>query len=556
MFTAYSRVGGRRLAAAAAVIALFATGCGRDSQLLPETTDPSPGPTPLIRMAITDPQSIDPLISSSRWGVFTVKTICDTLVGFDPGSGRLKPAIARSWVISPDGKKVTFKIRPGVKFHNQRDLVADDYVWSISRFAHPKTGSSQRFLFDKVAGYQELQAGRAESLQGVSAPDPATLEINLSTAFAELPAVMAHPNAGAAIPKEEVEKSAEAFALKPVCTGPYYLEAPWNSGDGIKLRQFDGYYGENESFGDGGRGHAERIEMAIVSDEEEAYGRLEAGGAAISPVPPGRLAAARAVSGRLSSGPSGHVSYIGLPVKKPPYDNEQFRTALALAVDRKGIVGGLLGKSRQVPGGFLPATAGRASENSCTGSIKPSADLKGARAALAAAGVDPAGIKPAVYFNSGGGHEKWVEAVASGWKSVLGLQPALQPREWNEYLNYLADPGPDGPFRLAWAVKFPSPEAMYDPLFSSSSLDNFSRFASPEFDALLAKARSTADDETRARIYAEANTVLCRQLPIIPVWFGVNHLAFSGDLGAVRGGAGGRVDVFGDPVVRDLASFR
>ncbi|MGH2810392.1 MAG: ABC transporter substrate-binding protein, partial [Actinomycetota bacterium] len=541
---------------AAAGMALLATGCARDSRLLPETLQRSPGPTPLIRIAITNPQSISPLTSSSRWGVFTVKTICDTLVGFDPGTGTLKPAIAQSWTIAPDGKKVTFKIRPGVKFHNQRDLVAADYVWSLSRFAHPKTGSAQRFLFDKVAGYQELQAGRAETLAGVLAPDPSTLEINLSTPFAEFPAVMAYPNAGAAVPKEEVEKSAEAFDAKPVCTGPYALEAPWNAGDGIKLQQFAGYYGENQSFSHGGRGHARRIEMDIVSDEDEAYGRLEAGGAGVSPVPLGRLAAARAVSGRLSSGPSGHVSYIGLPVKRGPYDNERFRMALALAIDRKGIVGGLLGKSRQVPGGFLPASAGRASQNACGDSVKPSADPEGAKAALAAAGVDPAATKPSVYFNSGGGHEKWVEAVASGWKSILGIEPALQPREWNEYLNYLADPGPEGPFRLAWAVKFPSAEAMCEPLFSSSSLDNFSRFSSPEFDGLLAKARSTADDETRARIYAEANAVLCRQIPIIPMWFGLNHMAFSGDLEAVPGSAGGRVDVFGDPVVRDLASFR
>jgi ABC-type oligopeptide transport system substrate-binding subunit len=350
------------------------------------------------------------------------------------------------------------------------------------------------------------------------------------------------------VPKEEVEKSPEGFAAKPVCTGPYRVEDA--DENGIRLVRDEGYYGANGAFKDGGRGRASSISFRIAETDSAAYKLMNDGDVDVASLAARDLVAARKVPGRVSSGVNGHVAYIGLPVKKAPFDNVNLRHALALSVDRKTIISGLLGDSRQVPNGFLPASVGPGAGTSgnCPGIGEEAADVKAARAALGRADTR-APEEMNVYLNSGGGHEQWLQKVVDQWDEALGVRGILKPNDWQPYIDYLSGPGADGPFRLAWAAKFPSPEAVLAPLFSSSSLDNFSRYSSPEFDAAMNRARATPGDAERAAAYAEANRIVCRDLPIIPIWFGVDHLAFADGLDA---GGPSRIDIFGDPVLREL----
>ncbi|CAN5821377.1 ABC transporter substrate-binding protein [soil metagenome] len=501
-----------------------------------------------LTMAVTRPGNLDPPRIATNSATIIASQLCDTLVAFDPRTGALKPGLAESWTIAPDARKATFRLRPGVKFHNGRDLVAEDFVYSLSRLANPATGSNQHFLLDKVVGYTEVRIGRSPALTGVKAPSPQVLEVELTEPFAEFPAIMSSVVAGSAVPREDVERSVEEFAAGPACTGPYRVGEA--SAEGIELVRFEDYHGASEGFQNGGRGLAEVLSFRFVEAESDAYKLLADGDVDVSPVPPEELAAAGQVANRVSSGPNGHVSYIGLPVKKPPFDNPNLRRALALSVDRKSIISGLLGNSRQTPDGLLPASAGPGAdaETNCAAVSAENADTDAARAALAQPGVT-APEEMNLYLNSGGGHEQWLEAVAERWNEDLGIRGVLKPAEWDPYIDFLSSPGADGPFRLAWAVNFPSPEALYAPLFASSSLDNFSRYSSPEFDAAMNKARATVADRERAAAYAEAGAIVCRDLPIIPIWFGLDHLAFADGLQA---GGQSRIDIFGGPILREL----
>ena len=495
-----------------------------------------------------EPGSLDPALITSESAGVIAKQLCDTLVAFDQQTGALKPAIAESWTITPDARKITFNLRQGVKFHNGRDLVAADVAYSLSRLVDPRTGSTQHFLLDKVLGYTELRSGKATALSGVRTPSPHVLEVELSQPFAEFPAVMTSIVAGTPVPREELERSAQEFASRPVCSGPYRAEAA-KTGDGMKLVRHDAYYGANGAFSSGGRGLANSITFRFVESESDGYNLLNQGDVHVSPIPPAELGAARRVEGRVSSGENGHVAYIGFPVKKAPFDNQNLRKALALAVDRREIISGLLGDSREHPDGFLPGSAGPAAAGGrCADVVKEGTDPEGARAAKAQAGVTPPDPMN-VYLNAGGGHEQWLQKVVDQWDRQLDISGVLKPNPWQPYIEFLAGPGADGPFRLAWAVRFPSPEALYAPLFSSASLDNFTRYSSQQFDMAMNRARATVDDAARAEAYAQAGRQLCADIPIIPMWFGRNHLAFAD---GIRGNGDARLDIFGDPILREL----
>lgn len=542
--------------ALATAVSLLAAACtfgplAGEGGRTPAPQRPRPRVGGTLTVAIPEPDTLDPSrASTNRSALLVLRQICEPLVSADPSTGALKPGAAKSWVVAPDGRKVTFTLRQGLKFANGREVAAGDYVFSLSRFVQM---SPQHLLLDRIAGYPEVRSGAAGELAGVKAPDPRILEVELAEPFAELPAVLTHPGAGSAVAKEEVEARGEGFPGAPVCTGAYTLAAPWAAGQDLRLVRSAGFDGKNPAFSRGGAGYADEIVFKPIPDLDAGYRMLEEGAVQVAEVPLSKLTQARGVEGRVESASSGLLSYVGFPLTKAPFDNPNLRRALSLAIDRRALVEDLLAGSRQAAAGFLPPSAGPAwSQNVCSETMKPTADAAEAKTALQAAGIDPAATKLTIYFNdSGSGHEVWLQKVGEQWKGALGIDSVLQPGEWKAYLDFLVEGGADGPFRLAWPVDYPSPEAILGPLFTTGSLDNYTRFTSPEFDDLVNRARATPDEAARRSLYLEAGALLCRELPVAPTWFGQSHIAFHSSV-AAEGPR--RVDVFGYPLLKELGT--
>lgn len=525
----------RRPAAIGLVFLLVLASCGE------EGGPKAAGPLDFdLRVGITDPGTLDPARANGRSAFLVLKQICDPLVAVDQATGALKPGLAESWTVSDDGKTFQFQLRPGVMFHNGRELVADDFVFSLNRLADPGTKSPHHYLLEKVVGYAEVRAGTNPNLPGVRGSDPHVLEVELAEPYLEFPALMAHPAAGSPAPKEDVEGAPEKYVRGPVCTGPYRLESNGTPDGPIQITRFDDYYGANGSFSRGGRGYAKRVTFAVKPSLEDSYELLEKGEVDVATISSTDLNKARQVAGRVESGQSGHVAYIGFPVTKPPFDSLGLRRRMAEAINRQAIVRDLLGGSRAEAKGFLPLSSGPVSQQAECPNPEVSGDAEAPSELL-------------LYLNAGGGHEAWLQAVADDWDKGLKTKTTLRTMDWTEYVDYLAGQGADGPFRMSWAVSVPSPEAMLNPLFTTGSPNNFSRYSSSEFDDLLNKARATVNDEERAKTYAEAAKVLCKDQPVLPVWFGLNHVAFGPN---VTSTTERRLDLFGDPILRELRFTR
>ncbi|MEX2553903.1 MAG: ABC transporter substrate-binding protein [Actinomycetota bacterium] len=489
-----------------------------------------------LRVGITDPGTLDPARANGRAAFLVLKQICDPLVAFDQATGELKPGLAESWTVSDDGKTFRFQLRSGVKFHNGRELVAEDFVFSLMRLADPRTQSPHHYLLEKVAGYSNVRAGINPLLVGVRGGDPRVLEIELSEPHLEFPALMAHPAAGSPVAREELEGSPEKYGKSPTCTGAYRVESNDTPTGPLQITRFDDYYGANGAYSRGGRGYAKRIVFNVKPSLEDSYELLEEDEVDVATISSGDLGRARQEAGRVESGQSGHVSYIGFPVTRPPFDNLDVRRKMAGSINRRSIVNDLLGGSRAEAKGFLPRSSGPVAQQADCPEPEGGGDAQAPSDLL-------------LYLNSGGGHEAWLQSVADDWERDLKSRTTLRTMDWNEYVDFLAGQGADGPFRMSWSVGVPSPEAMLNPLFTTGSPNNFSRYSSSEFDGLLNKARAMVDDEERAKTYAEAAKVLCKDQPILPIWFGLNHVAFGPNVSSV---VKSRLDLFGDPILREL----
>jgi len=221
------------------VLTLLFCGCREDQ---------APVPYAPRQVVMTSPRiaGFDPARSGDAASASAYALIYEGLFQFDPQSPpyRILPALAESMpVLSDDSLRLRFQIRKGIYFSDDpcfratggkgRELVAEDFVYSIKRIADSKTASPGYWAFrNRIVGLDEFRAHSGESavtqydepVEGLRALDRYTLEIQLLRPYPQLFWVLALHYAYA-VPREAVEIYGESYVNHPVGTGPFVLEA-------------------------------------------------------------------------------------------------------------------------------------------------------------------------------------------------------------------------------------------------------------------------------------------------------------------------------------------
>ncbi|MCY4061294.1 MAG: ABC transporter substrate-binding protein [Chloroflexi bacterium] len=223
-----------------------------------------------------------------------------------------QPELAESWEFSEDGLTLTFNLRPGVKFHNGRDFVADDVKFSLEYAQDPDTRANIRTL-----------AWAVESAEVVD-------DLTVSLHFAEpTPAAFDLIDLLFIVNSETIEE----INSNPVGTGPFRF-AEWAPGDFARFEKFEDYW--NEGFP-----HLDEIIVRAIPDSATMIANLEGGTLDVIAAPPAsefeRLEAADGI--KVARGfPGGLVWDLSLNTGRAPFDNKLVRQALQHALDRQRIV--------------------------------------------------------------------------------------------------------------------------------------------------------------------------------------------------------------------------
>jgi peptide/nickel transport system substrate-binding protein len=151
-----------------------------------------------------DPDALDPSLSRFYTTRIVFAALCDKLFDIDEKSN-IVPQLALGSETSADGKTVTLKLRPGVKFHDGEPFNAEAAKYSLERHLNMK-GSFRK---------PELSA-----VDSVEVTDPLTIKLNLKAPFSPLLAQLTD-RAGMMVSPKAAEAAGDKFALKPVCAGPY-----------------------------------------------------------------------------------------------------------------------------------------------------------------------------------------------------------------------------------------------------------------------------------------------------------------------------------------------
>ncbi len=281
-----------------------------------------------------DISTLDPAIGYDWQNWSMIKSLFDGLMDYKPGTTDLVPDLAESYEVAPDGLSYTFKLRQGVKFHNGRELTAQDVKWSIDRAVQPETQSPGQGFFNMIAGFEDVTSGKAKELSGIEVVDPYTIRFTLSRPDATFLHVMAL-NFGFAVPKEEVEKYGQDFGKHPVGTGAFKM-TEWTLGQRVVFERNPDYYKK-------GLPKLDKITFEIGQEPLVALLRLERGEVDIlgDGIPPAKFLEVMndpALKQNVIKGGQLHTGYVTMNVKIPPFDNKLVRQAVNHALNKDRII--------------------------------------------------------------------------------------------------------------------------------------------------------------------------------------------------------------------------
>jgi oligopeptide transport system substrate-binding protein len=294
------------------------------------------------------------------------------------------------------------------------------------------------------------------------------------------------------------------------------------------------------------------LTFRIYEDVNTAVNDLLAGNIDIVDfVPPERVAEVEAAVPNFGESPSSSINYLAFPLYHPDYQNPDVRAALSMAIDRETLVNSPIFNGTRAPAFNLqaPVIPGY-QENVCDNwTYNPE---QAAALWESSGGIDG---PITVWFNSGAGHDAWVEAVVNMWSENLGIDVSnvtFEQLDFADYLPLIDSQGMTGPFRLGWGMDYPHPQNYWQLLLYSEFAppvgSNSTFYVNPEFDAKIDEANAQADINDAIPLYQEAAAIACADTPLIPMFFGLNQYGWNDTVDGVY------VDAFGNVVYTDLVA--
>jgi oligopeptide transport system substrate-binding protein len=476
-------------------------------------TQPAPAaldPNAELRLALglLEPPTLDPHRATVR--VDIVATLWDTLFVFDE-QNELAPLAARevptrqNGGIAADGLTYTVRLRPELAFSDGTPATAEHYVYSVRRLLHPRTAAPAATFYYDLQGAKVLHtAGTAAAALtplveglGVTAADAHTLVFRLDrprAAFLQLLALWVL----VPLKAELVERGGEGWADVGtlVGTGPFVL-TQWQRRHQLVLEPNPHYWGK--------RPQVKRLIYKLIDDSSLAWYTYQAGGLDLLDVPPAfvqEVLTTPALAAQLRRPPALSSFAILFNVAKPPLDNADVRRAIATALDREGY------RAAHGPGVGTPAYSwippgmpGHQPELGRQYRYDPAR----ARAYLRQAGV-PDPQLTLTYFETRRGRRD-AEFVQESLRQALGLAVRLEPLEVEAYDEAVAR----GDYQLALGfgiADIPDPDSWLPATFGSGARFNFTRYANPAFDQLVARAQQEPDATKRLALWGQAQALV------------------------------------------------
>jgi len=456
--------------------------------------------------------------------------IYDRLLDVDPYTYRLVPEIAESWEVLDNGATYRFHLRSGVPFQKTswfqptRALNADDVVFTFERIFnrnHPwHNVNGPNFPY-----FDSLQF--ADSVESVRKLDGHTVEFRLKRPDASFLWHLATHYASVmsaeyAANLTKIGKQ-ELMDRQPVGTGPYQLNE-YRAGQYIRLQRHPGFWrGEPlmpqvvVDLGSGGTGRLSKL----LTGECDVLAWPAASQLTILRDDP-RL--------RLTLRPGMNIAYLAFNTDKPPMNNPAVRHALALAINNQRLMQSIYYGTAETAASILPRASWAYDNEAKITEYNPAK----AREQLKALGLENLTL------------HLWVPTTSQAWNpsplktaeliqadmAQVGVKVIIVPVEGRFQEARLMDMNHDLTL-TGWATDSNDPDSFFRPLLSCAAIGsqtNFAHWCNREFDTVLQKALASQQLASRIDAYDEAQQILAKELPVLPLASSLRLQAYRYDI--------------------------
>ncbi|MAS12761.1 MAG: peptide ABC transporter substrate-binding protein [Nitratireductor sp.] len=436
-----------------------------------------------------DVSTLDPAIGYDWQNWSMIKSLFDGLMDYVPGTTELRPEIAESYEISEDGTVFTFKLRDGVKFHNGRDLTAEDVKYSIERTVNPKTQSPGAGFFGSIKGFEEASSGDADGLSGITVVDDHTIKFELSRPDATFLHVLAL-NFAHVVPKEEVEKHGADFGKHPVGSGAFKL-SEWTLGQRLVFERFEDYWNP-------GVPKLDQIIFEVGQEPVVALLRLQNGEVDVpgDGIPPAKFIEVQndpKFKDLIIQGGQLHTGYVTMNVKMEPFDKPEVRKAVNMAINKDRILRIINGRAVAANQPLPPSMPGYAKDYEGY-----AYDPEAAKALLAEAGLAD-GFETELYVMNTDPQPRIAQAIQQDLKAI-GINASIKSLA---QANVIAAGGEEDQAPMiwsggmAWIADFPDPSNFYGPILGCDGAVpggwNWAWYCNEDLDAMAKEADAMVD---------------------------------------------------------------
>jgi oligopeptide transport system substrate-binding protein len=511
------------LVATAIAAAMLMTACGGSDEGGGGAATADGGGT--FSMYIGEPQNgLVPGNTTESEGDQVVNSLWTGLVGYAQDGAVEYNGVADS-IESDDNTTWTITLKDGWTFHDGTPVDAQSFVDAWNYTAYSPNAQGGAGYLARIAGYEDLQAPvdeatgepagtpAATEMSGLKVVDDTSFTVSLSSPFAQWPAVVGY-NPFYPLPKVFFDDPV-AFGTKPIGNGPFQAEAAFVPGEGITLSRYDDYAGDTKA-------SADSVEYRVYAEVDTAYTDAQDGNLdIIDVIPPDTISTAESEFGDgFIRTQSSQITYLGFPTYDPRFADPKVRQAISMAVDREAISQAIFEGTRTPADSFIAPVVDGYREGICE---YCTFDKEKANQLLDEAGFDKS--KPVdLWFNSGAGHDAWIEAVGNQLRENLGVEFTLQGNlDFSEYLPLGESKGFTGPYRYGWSFDYPSADSYLTPLFTPSAAppagSNYSFYDNPKVTALIAEGDQADTPADAIAAYQKAEDLLIQDMPMAPMFF-------------------------------------
>lgn len=461
--------------------------------------------------------SLDPAFAKIRPSIWVCNQLYNGLVQLDD-SLNIKPDIAKSWTLSPDGKTYTFTLRNDVRFHKNslfgkdstRTVVASDFTYSLNRLLDEKVAAPGRWILQSVEKFEAV--------------NDSVFQIKLNKTFPAFLGLLTMKYASV-VPHEAFDKPGYDFRANPIGTGPFQFKI-WEENVKLVLRKNPLYFEKDE------KGvqlpYLEAVAVTFLPDKQSGFLQFVQGKldfvSGLDPsykdeilTPKGQLAPKYSKDVKMITGPYLNTEYLGfrLDGADKAVKDKRIRQALNYGFDRAKMILFLRnGMGTAATGGMIPSGL-------------PGFGAKGydynpakARELIADYKKQTGDTNPTVQMSTSASYLDIAEYLQREWQKIgIKIQVDVNPPST---LTQSISNGKVGFFKASWIADYPDAEN-YLSLFYSKNFSpggpNYTHFKNAEFDKLYEAAFLETNDAKRQELYKKMDELVMEEAPVVPLFY-------------------------------------